>query len=263
MKTRNGFVSNSSSSSFIVAFPHKPKNVIDVINMLYKGDPNYKIGVGYGEETVNALDAANSIFEEIKNKKPATIKEMIEELQTRYYYNVYTNCYSFQDGGMVDEHGWGSNLREPYFGVDKKTLDELARISIENDRKRSDRIKKTNEIEQEYLKSKNFPLEPPSKDYQSKEVKAYWKKRDALLDEMRKTKEYKEFESADDYWSTTDKGSKLSKKLAEADAKAFKKDHKKSFITILTYSDNDGSFNSVMEHGNTFDNVHHIAISHH
>ncbi|HMZ46899.1 MAG TPA: gliding motility-associated C-terminal domain-containing protein [Chitinophagaceae bacterium] len=38
MKIRNGFVSNSSSSSFIVLFPKEPKNATDVKNMLFKED---------------------------------------------------------------------------------------------------------------------------------------------------------------------------------------------------------------------------------
>lgn len=35
MKTRNGFVSNSSSSSFIVAIDHKPIDVNDLMGMLF------------------------------------------------------------------------------------------------------------------------------------------------------------------------------------------------------------------------------------
>jgi len=35
MKIRSGFVSNSSSSSFIVAFPHEPKNAKDVKGMMF------------------------------------------------------------------------------------------------------------------------------------------------------------------------------------------------------------------------------------
>ena len=35
MKIRNGFVSNSSSSSFVVVFPREPKSAEDVKNMLF------------------------------------------------------------------------------------------------------------------------------------------------------------------------------------------------------------------------------------
>ena len=36
MKTRNGFVSNSSSSSFIVVFPRQPTSCDDVFNMMFE-----------------------------------------------------------------------------------------------------------------------------------------------------------------------------------------------------------------------------------
>jgi len=35
MKVRSGFVSNSSSSSFVVAFPHKPESVRDLKEMIF------------------------------------------------------------------------------------------------------------------------------------------------------------------------------------------------------------------------------------
>jgi hypothetical protein len=36
MKTRSGFVSNSSSSSFLLAFPREPKSEKDIVKMLFK-----------------------------------------------------------------------------------------------------------------------------------------------------------------------------------------------------------------------------------
>ena len=41
MKIRNGFVSNSSSSSFIVAFPEKPKSAEHVRKMMFGDETDF------------------------------------------------------------------------------------------------------------------------------------------------------------------------------------------------------------------------------
>lgn len=48
MKTRNGFVSNSSSSSFIIVWPHRPTSAQDVYDMMF----------GAGEFTIAAYGDA-------------------------------------------------------------------------------------------------------------------------------------------------------------------------------------------------------------
>jgi hypothetical protein len=55
----------------------------------------------------------------------------------------------------------------------------------------------------------------------------------------------------------------LSSEMAEKDAKNFLEDNKGKFIFIISYSDNDGSKGTVMEHGDIFKNVSHVRISHH
>ena len=47
MKRRTGFVSNSSSSSFIVAFPHKPVDCKEMEELLFRGNPG--LNNPYGE----------------------------------------------------------------------------------------------------------------------------------------------------------------------------------------------------------------------
>ena len=55
MKTRNGFVSNSSSSSFVVAFPKKPESVQDVLKYMFDGKEGglsleyYEDGLSYNQ----------------------------------------------------------------------------------------------------------------------------------------------------------------------------------------------------------------------
>jgi hypothetical protein len=63
MKFRRGFVSNSSSSSFILALPSLPKSAEELRAWLF-GDIAY-LSHPYEIRAVPALQAANSVFEQI------------------------------------------------------------------------------------------------------------------------------------------------------------------------------------------------------
>ena len=67
MKTRNGFVSNSSSSSFVVAFPFIPKTVDELKTLLFGASQSLDY---YGDMTVDTNTAAQIIFEDMKKQKP-------------------------------------------------------------------------------------------------------------------------------------------------------------------------------------------------
>lgn len=70
MKIRNGFVSNSSSSSFIIGFRSKPKNAQDVQKIMF---PNMAcddhITADYSDGALHVVDVAQMIFEDIQNNK--------------------------------------------------------------------------------------------------------------------------------------------------------------------------------------------------
>lgn len=67
MKTRSGFVSNSSSSSFVVAFPRVPKSAKEVQEMMF-GDSPF-LDNPYDEEKTKTKDIAETVWGDIKPQK--------------------------------------------------------------------------------------------------------------------------------------------------------------------------------------------------
>lgn len=99
MKIRNGFVSNSSSSSFIVAFPRIPLNWHDVRVMMFGDNPD--AGVAYpfafdGEENefYSADQVAQTVFTDMQERSMVPMHEEIiarafEELESLDYLGEY------------------------------------------------------------------------------------------------------------------------------------------------------------------------------
>ena len=76
MKIRNGFVSNSSSSSFVVYFPNEPKSVDDVKNIIFDNDEYYN----YDEYSFLSEIIADIVWKDVCNQSKNDFeraKEMI------------------------------------------------------------------------------------------------------------------------------------------------------------------------------------------
>ena len=88
MKTRQGFVCNSSSSSFIVAFPHKPVDQTELQTFLFSEETEYPAPWDYCEtKSWPATKVSKAVWSQIKDEQALTREEAFELL----------------DGGFIEE----------------------------------------------------------------------------------------------------------------------------------------------------------------
>jgi len=74
MKIRNGFVSNSSSSSFVVAFSKKPETVEEVRDFMFEEETR---SVSIYGITASTGEIAQAVFDGIQKQKDSATKEEI------------------------------------------------------------------------------------------------------------------------------------------------------------------------------------------
>ena len=88
MKIRNGFVTNSSSSSFVVAFPHAPKSAKEIKKLLF-GDEDT---ITWYDDSSSTLDVAKQVFNDIKGQKPNDFAAIVQAMDTEIDYDDFTTA---------------------------------------------------------------------------------------------------------------------------------------------------------------------------
>jgi len=89
MKIRNGFVSNSSASSFVVALNKKPSSVKELKQILFGDDEKYSYPfedqnhADYEDEIWGTMNVASIVFNDMKKK--ATKKEIFEVIRNGWF----------------------------------------------------------------------------------------------------------------------------------------------------------------------------------
>jgi hypothetical protein len=83
MKIRRGFVSNSSSSSFVIALDKKPESAEELQEILFGDRQEYPDP--YSNDYWPASEVAETVFNDINNQKPMTKKGVIKEVSTGWF----------------------------------------------------------------------------------------------------------------------------------------------------------------------------------
>jgi len=277
MKTRNGFVSNSSSSSFIIAFPHKPMSVDDLRLMVFgNADPDemryppWDDDCKYGH-TVQEL--SNQIFSDLTRRNPdsATVEIIADQMEGLYYWCNSTNCFSLGvDGALKNDYGWVFKDCSPFFATDKNSTDTLRDLEIE-DEKLGERHR---QAEREYINNilaKRGIKVPTSSDYYSEEYKKYHEAYQELSSKVYKTHmgfkklHAKHIKESQAMWAQQ---KLLREKVSTSDAQAMVKRYPSHFIAHFEYGDSHGDsvptgMGTVLEHGGIWERLPHVTINHH
>jgi len=261
MKTRNGFVSNSSSSSFVVAFPKRPKTMEELARYMF-GDKGFDgaVSLDYGDDyVISNLQVVKTVFSDIQKQRKASPKKIAKELEDRYHYGTSRNVSFWDEKTGTIKSAYGTWYgRDDYYGRDEELLEKLRKLQVAYGNLSQKHSEEGSKMV-EYL-NKKYDLVP--RKYKDPDCEKYF---DALKACKEKDEKYKKFEKKywdkiNEYWADSNK---IRGKIAQVDAECFLKEHKNQFVGIFAYGDEDGLYFCVMEHGDIFENLPHIKINHH
>jgi len=208
VKTRKGFVSNSSSSSFIVAFEKVPDALHEVFELMF--DKDEKV-IDLYDSKYDTTTIAQIVYRDIQR--------IMDDTDPTPFSERYT-----KEGKIISEEELAKHIATGSFdGMPE---------SMWNDRNR--------ESEKLTRQARKEGVDNPWTDDKWKELikKAY-------------DKEWKEYDK------------QTNESAREKVAKPFWEKHRDKTLLVFEYSDNDGSLYSTMEHGDIFNKLPHIRISHH
>jgi hypothetical protein len=91
MKIRSGFVSNSSSSSFLVAFSRAPASKEELKTLLFGGSQRYLSP--YDKRVWPTDQVAETVWSDLKELKPLTPEQMVSKLAEGTITGKYSSEY--------------------------------------------------------------------------------------------------------------------------------------------------------------------------
>jgi len=223
MKIRNGFISNSSSSSFIVIWDKKPESKEEIKEILFKDKENIYFDSYYGS-IFSTIKLAETIFND-------TDEITDEDILRNFNFSLLT-----YDTNNIRWDTKGYKEDEVLLKKYKKTA-----------------IKLSKELDDVYDKlyqydHKQYVREIKLKSIQNKKLTGKILEYSNLLDKRKYLT------------SAINENENLLKTLNVFSLQEFKKDFKDKFVAHYEYDDKS---DAVLEQGGIFDNIKHFYFNHH
>jgi len=138
MKLRTGFVSNSSSSSFIVGFKKRPQSVEEVHELLFGKEPSVIEVYNYGLPT---MVAAEQVFNDIQKQQPATETQIKEDAGHGYFPGYPSYDYNADEPSRILEKEFNTKFPKEHI------YDAPEKLSCDEARELGRRIREARELE--------------------------------------------------------------------------------------------------------------------